>query len=584
MTPTRIKPLPTTAEECRDRGWNEVDIILVCGDAYVDHPSFGTALIGRVLENDGYRVAILPQPVYDSEDDFRRFGRPRLFFGISGGNLDSVVANYSGNGKVRNFDAYSPAGNPWRSPEQSKQNRYRPDRAVLMYTNLARKAYPGCTVVIGGVEASLRRFVHFDYKQNKLRGSHLTDSKADLLVYGMGEKAIRTAASLIAAGKPLINIPGTCVKMNDRHINTYRNDCIPEDIVISELPPWEEIVKQPHAFMKAERNIDKHARSRSKKVLIQKQQAAWVVQYPAASPLDQKQMDAIYALPFSRRPHPSTPDIPAFTMIRDSITTVRGCSGNCSFCAICRHQGPEVTSRSVESIVREAQIISEDPDFKGTITDLGGPTANLYGTSCAIGTCSKHDCLYPEVCKNLVVDENTFLDLLKKTRSIKRVNHVHISSGLRMELLLQTPALFKTLVERHIPGNLKIAPEHTENEVLALMHKEQHKYLVEFLKTFRHYCRETNRNIDVSPYIISSHPGCTMKHTVSMVQRLKKLGLTVRQFQDFTPTPGTLSTAMFVTGLHRDNNKKIYVPRNKNDRLAQRQIIESFFLKKKRRQ
>ena len=580
MTDTSILPLPVTLKECQARGWSEVDIILVSGDAYIDHPSFGIAFIGRILEDHGYRVAILPQPRYDSEIDFCRFGRPRLFFGISGGNLDSIVANYSGNGKVRDFDAYSPGGNPWRSSEHAKHNRYRPDRAVLIYANLARKAYPGTTIVLGGIEASLRRFVHFDYKQNRLRGSHLTDSKADLLIYGMGERGVLDVAAYLSSNKGLETIQGSCTRMNDVTIEALQNNCRDHNRTIIELPSWSAIQKDISFFMEAEKMIDRHARGQSKAILIQKQQAAWVVQYPASPSLNPIEMDRFYALPFSRKPHPTTPDIPAFSMIRDSVTIVRGCSGNCSFCSISRHQGPSVTSRSVTSIIDELKRIAGDPSFTGTISDLGGPTANLFGTSCAIGSCKKHDCLYPEICKNLRINENSFIDLLQKSLAVGGVKHVYISSGLRMELLQKTPKLFKKLIEKHIPGNLKIAPEHTEEEVLALMHKEHHKHLVRFLETFHRYCRELDKKVQISPYIISAHPGCTMQHTRNMVQKLKKLGLTIRQFQDFTPTPGTLSTAMYVTGRDRDNGKKIMVAKNQNDRIAQRRLIENSFLKK----
>ena len=577
MTQTHIKPLPVTLDECKQRGWDEVDIVLVTGDGYVDHPSFGISLIGRLLESRGYRVAILPQPRFDNENDFKRFGKPRLFYGISAGNLDSIVANYSGNGKVREFDAFSPKGNPWRTAHQAKENRWRPDRAILTYTGLARRAYPGVRVVLGGVEASLRRFVHFDYKQNKLRGSHLADAKADLLIYGMGEKSVLQAAQAISAGQQLNHIPGTCIRMNDRDMISFRDHMEHTDSAVVELPSWQNIQESSDFFMTAEVEIDRHARGLSKTILIQKQQAMWVVQYPASSPLDPEEMDRVYELPFSRKPHPSTPDIPAYSMIKDSISIVRGCSGNCSFCSISRHQGPVVTSRSIDSIVNEVNSIAGSGNFKGTISDLGGPTANLYGTSCAIGSCKKHDCLYPRVCKNLLIDENRFIELLDKVLEIKEVKHVYISSGLRMELLRKTPKLMRKLIDKHIPGSLKIAPEHTEKEVLQLMHKEPHSQLVAFLDTFKSMTKELGRKRQVTPYIISAHPGCTEKHTAQMVQKLKNLGVTIRQFQDFTPTPGTISTAMYVSQVHRETGKPIEVANTQSQRTAQRRLIEKGF-------
>lgn len=571
------EPLPITAHECRARGWDEVDIILVSGDAYVDHPSFGIALIGRLLESQGYRVAILPQPRYDSEVDFHRFGRPRLFFGISGGNLDSIVANYSSNGKVRDFDAYSPGGSPWRSEIHEKSNRFRPDRAVLIFANLARRAFPETPIVLGGIESSLRRFIHFDYKQNRLRGSHLSDAKADLLVYGMAERAVIEAAQLLEEGLPLSGIAGTCMRMTEAEMAVFRKDCLDRGVKLVTLPGWDEIGSNNHLFMKAERTIDRLARSRSDRVLVQKQQASWIVQQPPAEALKQREMDQLYELEFSRRPHPATPDVPAYDMIKNSVTVVRGCYGNCSFCAITRHQGPRITSRSIGSIVAEAERISSSTEFDGTITDLGGPTANLFGTRCAIGSCPAHDCLYPKICKNLIFNEHLFLELLDRVAGLDRVNHLFISSGLRLELLLETPELLEKLIKDHTPGNLKIAPEHTEPEVLALMHKEGHELLINFVELFKKITRKLRNKAGLTPYVISAHPGCSETQTHSMVQKMKRLGLTVRQFQDFTPTPGTLSTAMYVSGRHRDKNADIYVARNKAERLRQRRIIERGF-------
>ena len=480
-----MQPLPITVQECRTRGWDEIDIVLVSGDAYVDHPSFGIALIGRLLESHGYRVAILPQPRYDSEADFLRFGRPRLFFGISGGNLDSIVANYSSNGKVRDFDAYSPGGSPWRSDIREKSNRFRPDRAVLMYANLAKRAFPETPIILGGIESSLRRFVHFDYKQNRLRGSHLSDSKADLLVYGMAERAVVEAAQFVEKGEPLTTIASTCTRMTEAEMAVFREECQDRGVKLVRLPGWDDIRSDSRLFMKAERTIDRLARSRADRVLVQKQQASWIVQQPPAEALDQQEMDQLYELEFSRRPHPLTPDVPAYDMIKNSVTVVRGCYGNCSFCAITRHQGPRITSRSINSVVAEVERISSSSEFDGTITDLGGPTANLFGTRCAIGSCPAHDCLYPKICKNLIFNEHLFVELLDRVASLDRVNHLFVSSGLRLELLLETPRLLEKLIKDHTPGNLKIAPEHTEAEVLSLMHKEGHERLIRFVELFR---------------------------------------------------------------------------------------------------
>ena len=614
-----ILPLPASKAECVSRGWGWVDIVLVTGDAYIDHPSFGIALIGRLLESHGYRVAILAQPRYDRLDDFLQFGPPRLFFGISAGNLDSIVANYSGNGKVRSEDAYSPHGKPWREGEQSRKNRYRPDRASLIYANLARAACKDVPIVLGGVEASLRRFVHYDYQQKMLRGSLLTDAKADLLIYGMGERAVVEVAARLDAGLGLAGITGSCERLTEaefverfpligseslsesRGQNNFRQKprkkfCPlgPEEpqhfasFVVPAtgdggtmdgdsctlLPSWEAIQQDTRLFMKAERMIDAHARGRLPAVLAQHQQSAWLVQYPAAEPLTTPELDRMYELPYSRKPHPVSVDVPAYRMICHSLTIVRGCSGNCSFCAITRHQGPIISSRSPESIVREAKIVRSLDNFTGVITDLGGPTANLYRTSCKIGSCPRHDCLYPKLCPNLRVDENSFLQLLHDIQEIEGINHVFISSGLRMELLLKTPGLLREIIRRHTPGAMKIAPEHTEDEVLRLMHKESHQKLIDFLDHCRQVAAELGKRIIFTPYLISSHPGCTAADTAAMTAKLRALDLPVKQFQDFTPTPGTLSTAMFVTGLDRDREQPIPVVRNQSERKAQRGLLE----------
>ena len=570
-----ILPLPVSWEECAARGWDQVDVVLVSGDAYIDHPSFGIALIGRLLESHGYRVAILAQPRYDRLDDFLQFGPPRLFWGISGGNLDSIVANYSGNGKVRTEDAYSPGGNPWRDGEPGKNNRRRPDRASLIYANLARAACKEVPIILGGVEASLRRFVHYDYKQQKLRASLLTDAKADLLVYGMGERAVVAAAARLAAGHGLAGINGTCERLTEAEFYSRFPELPPQGSEgCTLLPSWEAIQQDKRLFMEAERLVDSHARGCLPSLLVQRQQSAWLVQHPAARPLTTAELDQVYELPYSRKPHPATPDIPAYRMICHSLTIVRGCSGNCSFCAITRHQGPIISSRSPESIVREARIVSGMDNFTGVISDLGGPTANLYRTSCKVGSCRKHDCLYPKICPNLQVDEETFLKLLQDISKLAGVNHVFISSGLRMELLLKTPRLLQEIIRSHTPGAMKIAPEHTEEKVLTLMHKESHQQLLDFL----HHCRQVaagiGKKIIFTPYMISSHPGCTAKDTEAMTGKLRALDLQVKQFQDFTPTPGTLSTAMYVTGLHRDTGQPIPVARNQSERKEQRGLLE----------
>jgi len=550
------------------RGWDEVDIILVTGDAYVDHPAFGVALIGRLLEANGFRVAILPQPRHDLPQAFKEFGPPRLFWGITAGNLDSIVANYSGNAKVRDVDQYSPNGNPYFGESRAKNERRRPDRATIRYANLARNAYGAIPIILGGLEASLRRFVHYDYQQGKLRASVLADAKADLLIYGMGERAVIEVAQRLAAGRDLAGIAGTCQRLTDAQLQSFAE----EGYVV--LPTLAEIEQDREAFLSAELLIDKHARALSRSILVQKQQAMWVVQHPPAEPLATAEMDSLYGLPFTRRPHPAAGDVPAYRMISHSVTIVRGCFGNCSFCAISRHQGPIVTSRSEGSVLAEVRRITRMDDFRGTISDLGGPTANLYGSSCRSKTCRRHDCLHEGVCRHLVMDETPLLSLLDQVSRVDKVKKVFVSSGLRMELLLNTPRLLKKLLTAHTSGAMKIAPEHTVAHVLRLMHKQGPDVLPAFLALCRKIAGETGGKFIFTPYFISAHPGCTVDDMKALARDVRKMGLSVRQFQDFTPTPGTISTAMYVCGLDRYNRKPIYVAYHAKERMRQRHILE----------
>lgn len=553
------------------RGWDRPDVVLVTGDAYVDHPSFGISLIGRWLEAHGFKVAVLAQPRHQDSRDFKEFGAPRLFFGITGGNLDSIVANYTGNAKVRDQDTYSPDGNPYWAKIKTKQERRRPDRAAIRYTILAKEACPGVPIILGGLEASLRRFVHYDYQQNRLRASVLTDAKADLLVFGMGERAILTVAERLGDNESLSGIAGTCERLTEKE---FQERSTREDSLV--LPSWQDIAGNSANFMDAELTIDKHARALSTQPLSQKQQAMYIWQNRPAPTLEAEELDRLYRLPFQRAPHPDSGDVPAWRMVKDSVTIVRGCSGNCSFCAITRHQGPVVTSRSLKSITAEVKELAESSHFKGTISDLGGPTANLFATSCRIKDCRKHDCFSPNLCKNLEIDEDRFLDLLTSCEQIGGVKHLHISSGLRMELLLKTPKLLKRLIDKHLPGAMKIAPEHTEDKVLRLMHKPGGRLLGKFLDRCRQLAGA--RKPHFVSYFIASHPGCSEADMKSLAVKVKKLGLEVRQFQDFTPTPGTISTAMFVTGLDRDG-RKIKVAKGATARRQQRKALESITVK-----
>ncbi len=557
-------------------------MVLVSGDAYVDHPSFGIALIGRWLEANGYRVAILAQPQYQNgAADFRRFGRPRLFFGISAGNLDSIVANYSGNGKIRDKDPFSPKGNPYFSDHKQKNNRRRPDRASLIYANRAQAAWPGVPVILGGIEASLRRFIHYDYRQEKLRNSILADSKADLLVYGMGERAILEIARRLAAGAELSGISGTC-----EFLPPAVGAALSERERATLLPGWNAIENDKKAFIRAELAIDRRARQgpENARILLQEQKHGWIKENRPAAPLTPVELDQIYALNFMRLPAAGSGEIPAFSMIRDSITIVRGCSGNCSFCALTRHQGAQVVSRTRKAIVREAQIIAGQPGFKGIISDLGGPTANLYATGCNKGgVCPRKDCLYPEVCKHLEIDEKALVDLLNEVAALTGVKKVFISSGLRLALLRRTPRLLKSIIEHHLPGVMKIAPEHNAPEILRLMHKNDAFELEAFLRDARKIALKAEVKVDFTPYLISAHPGCRVEDMRNLARTIKRLGLKARQYQDFTPTPGTIATAMYVSGLDRDTLKPIRVAKGENERRRQRQELEKVSGRRKSR-
>lgn len=566
---------PMSWQECLDRGWDSIDVLLVTGDAYVDHPSFGIAIIYRLLESLGLKVALLSQPRYNDPSAFKAYPNPKLFCGITAGNLDSIVANYTSSGKVRNSDNYSPDGNPWHDGDK---NRKRPDRASIIYTSLARAAFD-CPIILGGVEASLRRFCHYDYKQNKLRASILTDAKADLVVYGMGEKAMTEIATRCLAGHDLSGIPGTCQRLTDKQLTeTFPDFQDPANTKqYLSLASFKDIQEDKKKFLVAEVAIDSHARANSQQIILQRQQAQWLIQYPAYTPLKGEKLDDIYAYPYTRTTHKSQPRVPALNMIKDSVTIVRGCSGNCAFCAITRHQGAEISSRSHQSIIKECQELIKDKKFSGTISDLGGPTANLYGTSCKIGGCRKRDCLYPKVCSNLEYDEAGFLKLLDKVESIEEVKHLFISSGLRMELLLKTPKLMERIIKKHTPGALQVAPEHTNAEVLALMHKEGHDLLIRFIERCKEIAKKIGKPVYVNPYIITAHPGSTLKHAKCLTKDLQKLGLKARAFQDFTPTPGSISTAMYVAE-HDLENKPLFVPKKPADKVAQRKIVESEIL------
>ncbi len=568
-----LNALPVTKAEMHEFGWNEIDIVLVTGDAYIDHPSFGIAIIGRLLASHGYKVALLPQPRHIACEDFKRFGRPRLFFGISAGNLDSIVANYTGNARIRDVDAYSPEGNPYFDNTKEKKSRIRPDRATIRYAQLAREAYSDVPVILGGIEASLRRFVHYDFQQEKLRASALEDSKADLLVYGMGETQITEIAKRCETNQSLSGISGTCEIINES-LHCGSDEDNKNSLT---LPSFGAISENREDFLIAELIIESNAQAINPKILFQKQKSRWIRQNPPHSPLNAQELNNIYALPFTYAPHPAFKNIPAWNMIQNSITSVRGCPGNCSFCSITRHQGNIVISRDIDSILRETDKITKLAYFRGTINDIGGPTANLYGAGCKIGhKCSRKDCLNPEPCKNLDFNPEKFINLLKTLRCTKNINHIFVSSGLRYDLLLHTPGLMEELLLYHTPGRLKIAPENLSDNVLRLMHKSSSEVFREFIKLTHKISEKYNKKPAILPYYIASHPGSTLEDMKITATESIKIGIKSCSLQDFTPTPGSISTAMYYSNLDRDTKKEIFVAKTRTHRREQREIAEKY--------
>lgn len=563
--------LPIDREEMHEFGWNEVDIVLVTGDSYIDHPSFGISIIGRVLVEHGYKTAILSQPRHITCEDFKKFGKPLLFFGISAGNLDSIVANYTGNSRIRETDAYSPQGNPYFDNTREKKFRKKPDRATIRYAQLAREAYPEAVIILGGLEASLRRFAHYDFQQEKLRASVLEDSKADLLVYGMGETQVIEIARRCEAKQSLSDIPGTCEIINEKVISEKN----PKDMII--LPSFDSIIEKKEDFLIAELLIETNSQSLNPKTFFQKQKNRWIKQNPPPPVLSSEELNKIYGLPFTYSPHPLYKNIPAWNMIQNSITSVRGCSGNCSFCSITRHQGNIVISRDIDSILRETEKITKSAYFKGTINDIGGPTANLYGAGCKIGhKCSRKDCLTPEPCKNLDFNPEKFINLLKTLRGAKNIKHIFVSSGLRYDLLLYTPGLMEELILYHTPGRLKIAPENLSDNVLRLMHKSSSKIFRDFIRLISKISEKHNKKLAMLPYYISSHPGSTLEDMKITAMESIKMGIKSCSIQDFTPTPGSISTAMYYSNIDRDTKKEIFSAKTRKQRREQREIIEKY--------
>lgn len=564
--------LPITLEEVKRLGWEQVDVVLVTGDAYVDHPSFGTAVIGRTLEAAGYKVAIIPQPNWrDDLRDFRKFGRPRLFFGVTSGAMDSMVNHYTAARRLRHDDAYTPGG----------QAGFRPDRATYVYSRILKQIYPDVPVIIAGIEASMRRLAHYDYWDDKLFPSILIDTPADLLNYGMGERTTLKIAKMLDEGKGIEacnELPQ--VVWVSRNIQSIRNNPI-------ELHSFEECRKSKRCEAENYQVIERESNKIECATLVQKHGDRYVVVNPPEPPMTTDEVDASFDLPYLRLPHPKYKKrgpIPAFEMIRWSVNTHRGCFGGCSFCTISAHQGKQIASRSEASILNEVNLITQDSDFHGVLTDLGGPSANMWRMKgkkpdlCR--RCSRYSCSMPTLCKNLDSDHRPMTALLCKVNAHPKVKHLYVGSGIRCDLFAEGNGgweYFKQVVLNHTSGRLKVAPEHTSDHVLALMRKPSFSLFKETKRRFDEICKQAGLRYQLIPYFISSHPGCRLEDMAQLALDMKQMGYRLEQIQDFTPTPMTLATEMYYTGIDPTTMKPVYVATAPGDKADQRRLF--FFYK-----
>lgn len=571
--------LPITLDEVKRLGWDQVDVVLVSGDAYVDHPSFGAAVIGRSLEAAGFRVAIIPQPNWrDDLRDFRKFGRPRLFFGVSSGAMDSMVNHYTAARRLRHDDAYTPGG----------QAGFRPDRATYVYSRILKQIYPDVPVVIAGIEASMRRLAHYDYWDDKLFPSILADTPADLLNYGMGEKTTIKIAKLFDEGKGIeacFDLPQVA----------YKTSCIlhlASDTI--QLHPFEDCLKSKRMEAENYHVIERESNKIDCATLVQKHGDSYVVVNPPEQPMSTEEIDASFDLPYIRLPHPKYKKrgpVPAFEMIRWSVNTHRGCFGGCSFCTISAHQGKQIASRSEQSILREVEVITADPEFHGVITDLGGPSANMWRMKgrnpLLCRKCSRYSCSMPSLCQNLDSDHHPMISLMRKVAGNPKVKHLYIGSGIRCDLFSSDSKsevrnnagwdYFREVVLHHTSGRLKVAPEHTSDKVLSLMRKPDFSLFVETKQRFDEICRKAGLRYQLIPYFISSHPGCRLSDMADLALQMKRMGYRLEQIQDFTPTPMTLSTEMYYTGINPATMEPVYVARHPNEKKEQNQMF--FFYK-----
>ncbi len=556
-------PLPMSREEMAAWGWDELDVLLVSGDAYVDHPSFGVALLGRWLVSQGFRVGIIAQPRWDTPEDMQCLGRPRLFAGVTAGALDSMLAHYTAFRKKRHDDAYTPGG----------RHGARPNRACIVYTSLLRHAFPGLPIVLGGIEASLRRATHYDFWTEKIRRSILLDSKADLLVYGMGERAILTIAEQLrdvpSQPEALRGIPGTAFTVSR---GWHEHADWAEDAMV--LPGHEEIVADEAKLMEATLALERHVHDGSRWA-VQAVSNREVVFAPPSDPLSTPELDELYALPFTRRPHPRYREkIPAAEMIQFSITSHRGCGGGCTFCSLALHQGRRIRSRSIASLRAEVETLTRHPDWTGSITDVGGPTANMWGAHCAAEgrKCRKASCLTPKICAHFRAEQAELAKLLKRLSAQPGVKHVRVSSGIRHDLALIDEAYLQTFLGEFVGGQLKLAPEHSCDNVLQLMRKPSFKAFEDFLTVFERESRRAGKEQYVVPYLLSAFPGCRDEDMQALADWLRVRGWKPRQVQCFVPTPGTVATAMYYAGIDPEG-RPIPVARTDAERLRQHRIL-----------
>lgn len=565
---TLARFLPMTRADMRSRGWEEVDVVFVTGDAYIDHYSFAMAILGKVLEDAGFRVAILSQPDWRSVKPWKTFGRPRLFFAVSAGNMDSLINHYTANKKFRNDDAYSPGG----------RIGLRPDRATMPYCQRAREAYPGVPVIAGGVEASLRRLAHYDYWSDTVKQSILLDSKADLLAYGMGEETIVEIANRLKAGrtvKDLRDLRGVAYALGASETPPQ------ESSQVRWLPSFEEVKSDKEMFLKATRTIHQETSPFNAKILVQLHGRRAVVCNPPCLPVSQERMDYYYGLPYTRRAHPSYKEpIPAYEVIKDSVTLMRGCFGGCTFCSITTHQGRTIQSRSSEGVLKELSEMGRDPQFKGTVSDIGGPTANMYEMRCTQPEvekiCRRLSCVSPVICKFLGTDHGPLVGLMEKSRKLPGVKKVVVASGIRMDLARLSPEYMRQLTRHHVGGRLKVAPEHVDPKVLAVMKKPTHDTFEDFAAQFAAESAKANKPQFLVPYFIASHPGSDVKAMIDLAVFLKRNGYKPDQVQDFIPAPFDIATAMYYTGKDPMTGAAMPIAKNMRDRKVQRALLQFF--------